>query len=153
MAKCWRFQGLNNNGTVSFEHYACGNDAYYQSIPGHPQNGANLVVDGVIQNGSTYVYWGPPYAQRTLEEMPGVTTRQGSSTGNCDGCENTSLQPHDCINGACLLASQYGTPGLYASLAECEVACGTGCSGKCISNAEWSQIESLSNQLKNKNCG
>jgi hypothetical protein len=59
---------------------------------------------------------------------------------------------YDCINGACTLNSVYNTPGFYASLSACEVACGSGCSGKCISNSEWAQIEGLANQLKNKNC-
>lgn len=59
----------------------------------------------------------------------------------------------DCINGACINASKYNTPGMYPSLSECENVCGAGCGGKCISNSEWAQIEGLSNQLKNRNCG
>ncbi|OYD90594.1 hypothetical protein CDG76_30690 [Nostoc sp. 'Peltigera membranacea cyanobiont' 210A] len=60
--------------------------------------------------------------------------------------------PHDCINGACIMASVYSTPGIYTTLEECEVACGIGCSGKCISNSDWAQIQGLSNQLKNRSC-
>ena len=60
---------------------------------------------------------------------------------------------HDCINGACLPKTTYGTPGIYRSLSECEVVCGTGCSGHCISNVDWAEIEDLSKQLKNRNCG
>ncbi|MEH1838129.1 MAG: hypothetical protein V7L20_05075 [Nostoc sp.] len=59
---------------------------------------------------------------------------------------------YDCINGACLTSDKYSTPGLYPSLSDCEIACGTGCSGKCISNSDWAQIEGLSGQLKNRNC-
>jgi hypothetical protein len=70
---------------------------------------------------------------------------------NAANCINTSF-PHDCINGACFPKSQFNTPGLYDSLAECEAACGTGCSGKCISNKDWSKIQWLSSQLKNRNC-
>ncbi|BAY74175.1 hypothetical protein NIES25_51710 [Nostoc linckia NIES-25] len=58
----------------------------------------------------------------------------------------------DCINGACISSNEYSTPGIYQSLGECEVNCGTGCSGKCIPNAEWAQIEGLSSQLKSINC-
>jgi hypothetical protein len=61
-------------------------------------------------------------------------------------------EPYDCINGACIKKSVYSTPGLYQSLSDCEIACGTGCSGKCLSNADWAQIKSLSNQLKTRNC-
>ncbi len=66
-----------------------------------------------------------------------------------NSCPPTSF---DCINGACIKNSVYSTPGFYKSLSECETACGTGCSGKCISNADWVQIESLSNQIMNKIC-
>ncbi|MCC5606646.1 hypothetical protein LC612_07560 [Nostoc sp. CHAB 5834] len=59
---------------------------------------------------------------------------------------------YDCLNGACIKKTIHNTPGLYQSLSECEVACGTGCSGKCISNSEWSEIEGLSNQVRNRNC-
>lgn len=59
---------------------------------------------------------------------------------------------YDCINGACLPKTTYNTPGLYPTLEECEVSCGAGCSGKCISNSDWAKIEGLSSQLKNKNC-
>ncbi|MFN6565451.1 MAG: hypothetical protein RMY28_037400 [Nostoc sp. ChiSLP01] len=61
-------------------------------------------------------------------------------------------EKYDCINAVCINANQYSTPGIYQSLSECEAACGTGCSGKCIPNSEWAQIEGLANQLKSKNC-
>jgi hypothetical protein len=70
----------------------------------------------------------------------------------CTGCTDPSANNYDCINGACVKASTYNTPGLYATQSNCQVACGTGCSGKCISNADWAQIESLSSQLKSRNC-
>jgi hypothetical protein len=62
-------------------------------------------------------------------------------------------EKYDCINGACLKAGVYNSPGFYASLSECEKACGLGCSGKCLSNVDWAAIEGLANRLKNKNCG
>ena len=58
---------------------------------------------------------------------------------------------YDCLNASCVLATTYNTSGIY-TLAECEMACGSGCSGKCISNEEWNKIQSLANQLKNKSC-
>ncbi len=71
------------------------------------------------------------------------------------GYENTCSpleRGYDCINGACTKKETYNTPGLYASLSDCEVACGSGCSGQCIANSDWTQIEGLANQLKSKNC-
>ncbi|MBN3926114.1 hypothetical protein [Nostoc sp. NMS4] len=79
-----------------------------------------------------------------------------SIVNNDTGGEYTPPTPtdkYDCINGACIKKTVYSTPGIYQSLSECETACGTGCSGKCVSNADWAQIEGLSNQLKNRNCG
>ncbi|WP_445626458.1 hypothetical protein [Nostoc sp. DSM 114167] len=75
-------------------------------------------------------------------------------TNSCPATQPDNSQlPHDCINGACIKKSTYNTPGIYKSLSECEIACGTGCSGNCISNSEWAQIKGLSNQLRNRNCG
>ncbi|OYD93134.1 hypothetical protein CDG76_20795 [Nostoc sp. 'Peltigera membranacea cyanobiont' 210A] len=74
-------------------------------------------------------------------------------TSSTNSCPPIVAVKYDCINGACIPKTTYNTPGIYQSLSECETACGTGCSGKCVSNSEWAQIEGLSNQLKNRNCG
>lgn len=74
-----------------------------------------------------------------------------TSQVSCTGCSESNTQ-YDCVNGGCVLKTKYNTPGLYQSLAECQLACGAGCSGKCISNDDWSQIEGLAGQLRNKNC-
>jgi hypothetical protein len=85
-----------------------------------------------------------------IEVDPGTGYLNGSATWIL---ESTDII-HDCINGACVPKTTYNTPGLYASLEACQVACGSkGCSGKCISNSEWAEIEGLSNQIRNRNCG
>jgi hypothetical protein len=61
-------------------------------------------------------------------------------------------EPYDCINAACIKASQYNTPGIYASLSECEQICGEGCSGICLSKDDWNKIKDLSRKLKKRNC-
>ncbi|MDJ0795802.1 MAG: hypothetical protein QNJ51_03020 [Calothrix sp. MO_167.B12] len=62
--------------------------------------------------------------------------------------------PHDCLNGACVLASEFGTPGLYKSLSACQKVCGTkGCSGVCLSKKEFSSLRELAKQNKRNNCG
>ncbi|MDF5736799.1 MULTISPECIES: hypothetical protein [unclassified Nostoc] len=71
-----------------------------------------------------------------------------SSSNSCPA----PIDAFDCINGSCINKNVYSTPGLYSSLSDCEIACGTGCSGKCVSNADWAQIESLSSQIMNRNC-
>ncbi|MBE9213713.1 hypothetical protein IQ247_13735 [Plectonema cf. radiosum LEGE 06105] len=68
-------------------------------------------------------------------------------------CEiDETTQKYDCINGACIKAEVYNTPGIYNGLDECEVACGEGCSGKCLSKNEWQKIQDLANKLKQINC-
>lgn len=107
-------------------------------------------------NGIVYsVTWGP------TEQLGRVRFPLGGE--NCIGLWRVpkGSQPdideeqeaYDCINGACLKSKDYGTPGLYKSLEECETVCGEKkCSGKCISNKEWNQIKDLAGKLKNKNC-
>ncbi|MDJ0797883.1 MAG: hypothetical protein QNJ51_13885 [Calothrix sp. MO_167.B12] len=61
--------------------------------------------------------------------------------------------PHDCLNGACVLASEFNTPGLYKSLSECQKVCGAkGCSGECLSKKEFSILKELARQSRNVNC-
>ncbi|MEH2351934.1 hypothetical protein [Nostoc sp.] len=112
-------------------------NAYKVVVGGPPGNEYDVRCDG---NQGTLVLatYTPSYVIVTI----------ASSTNSC-GILSAIF---DCINGACINASKYNTPGIYPSLSECEIACGSGCGGKCISSSEWAQIESLSNQLKNRNC-
>ena len=90
-----------------------------------PPGGANCIAVWIV----------PKNSQPDIDEPP----------------ENENI-PYDCINGACVQKKIYSTPGIFKSISECETACGTGCSGQCIPNDEWNKIQSLANQLKNKNC-
>ncbi|MDJ0620700.1 MAG: hypothetical protein QNJ63_28860 [Calothrix sp. MO_192.B10] len=67
--------------------------------------------------------------------------------------DNLADSLYDCINNACIISTEYNTPGLYKSLSECEQVCGTkGCSGKCLSNKQWSIIQELARKAKNTSC-
>ncbi|MEH1857490.1 MAG: hypothetical protein V7L21_05710 [Nostoc sp.] len=99
------------------------------------------------------------YSFKVVDGNSGATVYTSTSPAknvHLEIIDNDTGQPatdrYDCINGACTKKNVYSTPGLYASLSACEVACGTGCSGKCISSADWAEIEGLSGQLKNGNC-
>lgn len=59
---------------------------------------------------------------------------------------------YDCINGSCVSAELYGSPGIYESLPACEQNCGPGCGGVCISNADWAKISNLAAMIRNKDC-
>ena len=82
-------------------------------------------------------------------------------------CQTSSK--YDCVNGQCVFSSQYKTPGLYSTLAECQANCGNGpgcnppniCAPPnycppgmvCIPSEEWNQIEPLSSAVRSKACG
>lgn len=78
-------------------------------------------------------------------------------------------EKHDCINGVCLPASAYDTPGKYTTLAGCQSACGggsTGCTSPnicvppdycppgmiCLPVAKYSTIERLATALEDSAC-
>lgn len=94
--KCWRFWGTSNN-SVTFEHFACGDNAYYQSDASLINNGAWLVVDGVIQNGKGYFYWSGTFNginyQRNLQQVTTVQRQfsNSNSSGDCN-CINASWE-------------------------------------------------------------
>lgn len=145
MTKCWRFYGQGVYSNAYFEYFACGKSATYQ----FNGVGYSLYIDGVNLGGNGYQYRA---GTQNIEQVNAATPTSGFVTsGSCSGCE-IIIEHYDCINGACINKNTYNTPGLYKSLSECETVCGTGCSGKCISNSDWSTIEGLASQLKNKNC-
>lgn len=135
--KCFYLTYVNCAG-ASGDGYVCAEDISYVTTGGGCGGGYFLSNDLGFNVGNA-------------SERSG--TVQQVSCSFCPGCCTDPESPkYDCINGACLSKSAYNTPGLYSSLSVCEEACGTGCSGKCINNADWAQIEGLSGQLKTRNC-
>lgn len=99
-------------------------------------------------------FWGYKYTtfNSNISFVDGSYNISQRDEASCNLNAPPPTPKYDCLNGICVLSTQYNTPGIY-SLSECEQTCGTGCSGKCISNADWATIEGLAGQLKNKNCG
>lgn len=86
-----------------------------------------------------------------------------------NNCAPSGQELHDCINGTCVKNTQYGTPGLYKSLADCQAVCanGGGCGegkqcvdpntycapGKvCIDQSEFNEISGLVGVINGKFC-
>ena len=84
-------------------------------------------------------------------------------------CETPPVVQYDCINGACIPKTTFGTEGKYNSLAECQSNCGSStnsCTAPnicvppdycppgmvCIPSEKWGQIEGLSSDVKNISC-
>lgn len=75
------------------------------------------------------------------------------SDPNCSSGNNPDTG-YDCINGVCVLATVYNTPGQYASLSACQSACGVApCDGVCLSNSEYDQIKNALLDSKAEVCG
>lgn len=140
--KCWLLRANPFSGS-SYTWKACGETSSLKPRPGTIRNGVYWELDGVDMFDGSEV--------RNTSTIEIVADDYPADYGSCTDCTPAAVI-YDCINGACIDADTYGTPGIYASLEECEIACGTGCSGKCISNSDWAQIEGLINQLKQKNC-
>ncbi|BBD69684.1 hypothetical protein NIES4072_29800 [Nostoc commune NIES-4072] len=87
---------------------------------------------------------------------------------NCQS-GGTPQQQYDCINGQCITKTQYNTPGIYNSLADCQAVCSNGgacASGKqcvdpttfcpdgkvCIDQGEFASIEALISKIGSEVC-
>jgi hypothetical protein len=142
MAKCWLLlfencAGVKGHGYLSADTVG--------TAPG--SCGVVLIINGANTGiGERSAQWFD--VSTTGHEIP---PEYGTNYGNSCTPAPTPIK-HDCINGACLPKATYNTPGIYNSLSECQTACGTGCSGQCISNSDWAQIEGLADKLKQKNC-
>ncbi len=69
----------------------------------------------------------------------------------------TALDPaqqHDCINGSCLPATVYKTPGVYPNLASCQGGCAKNsvCTGECVPSSEIQNLNTAVATLKSKAC-
>jgi hypothetical protein len=133
----FRYAGNNyNNSTAGYE-----NDAPYLKSIGGKDYLYSACDNRDMLGGEEWV------------GISGLAPIQSATFTKTDpNCGSQESIIYDCINGACIPKTTYNTPGLYQSLSECETACGTGCSGKCISSSDWAQIEGLANKLKSKNC-
>jgi hypothetical protein len=116
----------------------------------------------------------------TSQTFNGVATFESGTYGNCSGlwlaidgvrlgqpyfyygdatvsvnCPELNDNPCDCINGGCLPATTYKTPGKYANLAACLSGCAkdSNCMGECVSAAELGALSQAANQLQSKFCG
>ncbi|MBW4673353.1 MAG: hypothetical protein KME52_04850 [Desmonostoc geniculatum HA4340-LM1] len=153
MATCYVWQGYVGSTFYAFALCVSSGTPGWIIGSSYPSGQYKLpAVNGALASGATDFYVTPgniiacPTQSQYNSAVAGRALR-----GNCNSCITTSTL-YDCVNGQCFSSDKYNTPGLYQALSDCESTCGVGCSGKCISNADWSQIEGLSNQLKQRNC-
>jgi hypothetical protein len=79
-----------------------------------------------------------------------------ANCSNCPGCcaEPPPSNKHDCLNGGCIPASTYRTPGKYENLAACESGCAkdSSCDGECVSPSEIQALKQVASALQSKIC-
>jgi hypothetical protein len=77
-----------------------------------------------------------------------------TATFTYSGCDDARLGKCDCLNGGCVPASTYGTPGKYATLSACQSGCAkdSTCSGECVSAAEIAALQQAANNLQSRIC-
>ena len=166
MAQCWRFYG---GGTAppydsnNYEVFACGTTPEYRQATYGTNPGYNLYMDGVRLQDETYQYG----SRRAVVPVSSSTTTPGFySSGSCDGCKAAL---YDCLNGNCVQSTKYATPGIYASLSDCQAVCANGgacASGKqcvdpttfcppgqiCIDQDEYSNLQGLIAKINSEVC-
>ncbi|MEH2278124.1 MAG: hypothetical protein V7K40_25905 [Nostoc sp.] len=128
---------------------------------------------GTVPQG--YPFAGCPYDYLVVDGVSAYPDFAGGSAagyGTISEIDCGTGQPfpkYDCLNGTCVQKTQYNTPGLYPSLADCQAVCANGgaCgSGKqcvdpttfcppgkvCIEQSEFSEIEGLISQINSEVC-
>lgn len=95
------------------------------------------------------------YNANNASEISGsLTIVSGSNCGGCGGGVDPN-KPCDCINGGCVPATTYGTPGVFPNLAACQSGCAknSNCTGECVSPEEMAALQQAANNLRGRLCG
>ena len=60
----------------------------------------------------------------------------------------------DCINGGCLPAAMYSTPGKFSNLANCQSACAkdSTCTGECVSPEQIAALQQAASNVRSRLC-
>ena len=71
----------------------------------------------------------------------------------CTGCIDPETK-YDCLNGGCITALSYNTPGVFASLAACQSGCAknSNCTGECVPTADIAALEGAAARLISRYC-
>ena len=153
---CWALYALTFNPSNNYTEYFCAQTARFEVFEGNTSLRKVIYVDcNGVEKSLFFERLGFESGVLVGSQLINGGNLQPPQQGNlaigsCDGCLAIL---YDCINHACRPASQYGTPGIYQSLSDCEQNCGSkGCSGECVSKDRWAIIKRLSSNLKNKSC-
>jgi hypothetical protein len=126
-----------------------------QSGVGYQCSESITIQPGGYCNGIYFVSADLGYNSSNASEISGSLAIVAMS--NCPGCvpADNGDKPCDCINGGCINASTYNTPGKYANLSACQSGCAkdSNCIGECVSQPELAALQQAANNLQSKICG
>ena len=79
----------------------------------------------------------------------------GAPTYYLKNCVSVGFQqPCDCLNGGCVPAASYNTPGVFSNLADCEAGCAKNapCKGECVSAAQLAALNQAISKVRPRLC-
>lgn len=140
--KCWYIAWTNCDGSTRSGYYCASTVEWLTS--GH--------------NCGNGVLYSPDLGWNAQNSSERAATFFEVSCRYCSSCCTDSVspaQPHDCVNGGCVPAKVYGTPGFYASLTACQSGCAKNspCNGECVDAAELAQLQQAVGNVKSRVCG
>jgi hypothetical protein len=137
--KCYYADYINCFGQ-SGNGYFCSEAMVYEPIGGTCGGGAYVSRDNGLNQSNASV-------------RSGSLTEVGLS--NCPNCLGIRPdEPYDCINGTCLPARTYNTPGRFPNAGACGAGClpDSSCKGKCIGADEIRSLQQRTQELRSRFC-
>lgn len=171
MANCYVFCGTGLDGKI----YCTGVCATNPKWDVSQQYGASNSFAPYDGNTCLRNPWATTAGSITLctneSELASAMSAGIAYINDCNACLSNPppQQKYDCINGVCTPKSTYSTPGIYASLTDCQAVCANGgacAEGKqcldpntycppgkvCIDQGEFSEAEALISKIGSEVC-
>jgi hypothetical protein len=153
--KCYQVT-YTNCIDVSDVGYICAEELIYIPTGGNCGGGYFQSNDGKINRDNNSQRRGVVVlSDYDLKDCPCADNANSGGSGSGGSGGISTNQPCDCLNGGCIPASIYKTPGRYANLASCQSGCANNspCDGECVSAAAIANIEQAVNNLQSRLCG
>jgi hypothetical protein len=141
MSKCFKLVNLGcDNVTRTF--FVCANTL--TTVPGGYCGGQMTIINGAA----------PDPTPNGSVKSASISLVDCSLCAGCN-CTNLGDEKCDCINGGCMTAATYSTPGKYANLAACLSGCAkdSTCTGECVSAEDLAALQQAAATVQPRLCG
>jgi hypothetical protein len=152
---CFRIQYNKNSGNTSV----------WEADILRCVSSCSYVAGGNSKNGGPWLNcpdlsWDASSADVTAGRVTFISDDCANCSGNTPSGyvePTTGVSPNqkfDCLNGGCIPAVTYSTPGFYANLAACQSGCAknSNCTGECVEAAELAALQQAANNVRSKLC-